>query len=45
MDLARLLGEAGDHAGAIAALQQVLVKEPLHERAHYTIKPTQPADS
>jgi predicted ATPase/DNA-binding SARP family transcriptional activator len=32
--LAELLEAAGDHAAAIAALQQVLVKEPLHERAH-----------
>jgi predicted ATPase/DNA-binding SARP family transcriptional activator len=32
--LAALLQRAGEHAAAVAALQQVLVKEPLHERAH-----------
>jgi predicted ATPase/DNA-binding SARP family transcriptional activator len=32
--LARLFERAGDHAAAIGALQQVLVKEPLHERGH-----------
>ena len=34
VDLALLLEEAGDRAAAAASLQQALVHEPLHERAH-----------
>jgi predicted ATPase/DNA-binding SARP family transcriptional activator len=34
VELARLCAEAGDHAAASAALQQALLEEPLHERAH-----------
>lgn len=34
VDLARLLDDESDHAAAITALQQALVAEPLHERAH-----------
>jgi predicted ATPase/DNA-binding SARP family transcriptional activator/class 3 adenylate cyclase len=34
VDLARMLEEAGDRAAAAAALQQALLDEPLHERAH-----------
>ena len=34
VDLARLHEEAGDRAAAVAALQQALLDEPLHERAH-----------
>jgi DNA-binding SARP family transcriptional activator len=32
--LARLEEDAGDHAAAIASLQQALLDDPLHERAH-----------
>lgn len=34
VDLARLHEEAGDRMAASIALQQALVEEPLHERAH-----------
>jgi predicted ATPase/DNA-binding SARP family transcriptional activator len=34
VDLARLHERAGDDAAALAALQQALVDDPLHERAH-----------
>jgi predicted ATPase/DNA-binding SARP family transcriptional activator len=34
VDLATLLEQAGDRAAAVTALQQALVAEPLHERAH-----------
>jgi predicted ATPase/DNA-binding SARP family transcriptional activator len=34
VDLAGLYERAGDHGAALAALQQALVDEPLHERAH-----------
>jgi predicted ATPase/DNA-binding SARP family transcriptional activator/class 3 adenylate cyclase len=34
VDLARLYENDGDHAAAIAALQQALLDEPLHERVH-----------
>jgi predicted ATPase/DNA-binding SARP family transcriptional activator len=34
VELARRCTEAGDDVSAIAALQQALVEEPLHERAH-----------
>lgn len=34
LELARVLEEAGDPAGAVAELQRALGHEPLHERAH-----------
>ncbi|MDQ6805840.1 MAG: tetratricopeptide repeat protein [Actinomycetota bacterium] len=34
VDLARLHEEAGDRGAAMVALQQALLDEPLHERAH-----------
>jgi predicted ATPase/DNA-binding SARP family transcriptional activator len=34
VELARRCAEGGDDVSAIAALQQALVEEPLHERAH-----------
>jgi predicted ATPase/DNA-binding SARP family transcriptional activator/class 3 adenylate cyclase len=34
IDLALMLEQAGDRAAAAAALQQALLDEPLHERAH-----------
>ncbi len=34
VDLALMLEQAGDRAAAAAALQQALLHEPLHERAH-----------
>jgi predicted ATPase/DNA-binding SARP family transcriptional activator len=34
VELARLCAEAGDHAAAGVSLQQALLEEPLHERAH-----------
>ena len=34
IDLAHLYEDAGDRAAAIAALQQALLDEPLHERVH-----------
>jgi predicted ATPase/DNA-binding SARP family transcriptional activator len=34
VDLARVHEESGDHAAALAALQQALVEDPHHERAH-----------
>jgi predicted ATPase/DNA-binding SARP family transcriptional activator len=34
VELAELLAEQGDDAGAVAALQRAVVAEPLHERAH-----------
>jgi predicted ATPase/DNA-binding SARP family transcriptional activator len=34
VEIAALHGSDGDHAAAVAALQQALVQEPLHEPAH-----------